>query len=159
MKEKTRKWKRNSIIVTKISVFCILFALLYFCVFNVLAVRDADTEAMMGGFYDERPDSLDVICIGSSATYAYFNAPMAFHEYGFTTYNFCSGGQPFLATKFLIEESRKTQNPKVYIINLRSLVNNTGNLIDIRRVTTNMPWTMNRLATAGNCQNFYQILL
>lgn len=126
----------------------LIFFLLYLLIFNALYVPDPATATMFGGFYTQDRNSMDVVYIGSSAAYAYFNAPMAFHEYGFSTYDFCSGAQPLSAAKYLIKEAQKTQDPKVYIVDLREVCSEIDDPIYIRRVTSYMPWSVNRIAAA-----------
>lgn len=68
--------------------------------------------------------TLDVILYGSSDIYTYFSPMQAFNDYGFTSYDYGTGEATVAkleVMKYYIEESRKTQDPKLYIIGLRPL--------------------------------------
>ena len=79
-------------------------------------------QARFQWFYEQEDNSLDVIYVGSSAIYRYDINVQNFNDYGFTSANLCTPAQPFAATKYLIEEALKTQNPKLFVIEIRQFV-------------------------------------
>ena len=141
----------KGLIQNKKTVLCnILFVgiaiCLYFMLFLVMYEEDEETSAKLKGVYNQGKDSIDVILIGSSVIYSSYNTTLAFHDYGISAYDYCAGNLPFTATKYLIQEVKKTQNPKLYVVNLNSVNKEIDNPLDIRRVVTYMPHSFNRIA-------------
>lgn len=100
------------------------FAACLVCIFFVVQKRfkmsDYRVYQIMEGFYEEPEDSLDAVYIGSSNVYAYWQAPLAWHDFGYTVYSMSIPGLPMQATKYMIEECRKTQPDALYIINMNN---------------------------------------
>lgn len=137
-------------IKTVVRIVCgvLVFALLYLFIFNYLYETDELTAAITHGFYKQDKGLVDVVCIGPSTIYCGFNGPLAFHEYGFATYDYCGGGQPLEAAKFAIEEVQKTQSPLLYVIDLREAANLVPGPDYVRRMTTQIPWSQTRVFAA-----------
>ncbi len=72
-------------------------------------------------FYKQEKNSLDVVYTGGSAVYRNNISVQNYMDYGFTSMDFASAAQPFKATKYVIEEISKTQNP-LYVIEVRQLI-------------------------------------
>ncbi len=72
-------------------------------------------------FYRQEKNSLDVVYTGGSAVYRNNIAVQNYKEYGFTSMDFASAAQPFAATKYVLEEISKTQDP-LYVVEVRQLV-------------------------------------
>lgn len=98
-------------------------------------------------FYKEPKNSLDVIYIGSSNVFVHFNPVLAYETQGITTGMMSTNSQPIVLTKYLIEESRKTQNPKIYIIDLARAVETLDQFSEenIRQTTDEMKFSKNRI--------------
>ena len=105
--------KKNIKIITFILIFC----LLWHYIFSIMKLKKNNISY----FYDEPKNSIDIIYIGSSSVHHQFNPLLAYDLYGFTTYLLSTGNQPFTLVKYLIEESEKTQDPDLYIIDLARL--------------------------------------
>ena len=129
----------------KILFAVLVFCLIYLFIFNWLYVPDPNTASMIRSIYKERENSLDVVYFGSSAAYSAFNPVLAYHEYGFTCYDFCSGAQPLCAVKYLIRDAEKTQDPSLYIIDLRQACFLIQDSVYIRRISSNMPFSINKI--------------
>ncbi len=106
------------IYIYKIFIFIIVFILLWNSIFNILWINKSPISL----FYKEPKNSLDIVYIGSSNVYAYFNTTLAYNQYGFKTGIFATDMMPFLTYKYAIEESSKTQNPKLYVIDLATSI-------------------------------------
>lgn len=128
----------------KFIVFAIVFVILCHNIFKVLWLQsDAILE-----FYDEPKNSLDVIYIGGSTVGAEFNASLAYKEYGFATGMLTSGDQPFTATKHLIKEANKYQNPNIYVVDLSAVVDDFDYNFKsqwVRSVVDYMKFSKNRI--------------
>lgn len=80
--------------------------------------RDFDRDIVMG-LYAEKKKSLDMIYIGSSSCYRYWQPLTAWEEEGFTSYDFGTSALAPQVIKYYIEEVRKTQKPSLYVIDVR----------------------------------------
>ena len=73
------------------------------------------------GFLDEKKDSIDVIFAGTSHM-TYSVSPMElYEEYGFTSYNLASARQPLAVARYALQIALKTQDPKVFVLDVSSL--------------------------------------
>lgn len=139
--------------LVKIILFIVLFIFIWNIVFSILRIQKNSIEL----FYDEPKNSLDVMYYGSSSTYAFYNAPLAYNEFGFTTGIRASDGQPFNALKYLSMESLKYQNPKVSVFDVDSIAYNATivNEGDIRKVIDNMKMSKIRMDLTDELLDFY----
>lgn len=71
------------------------------------------------GLYAEEENSLDMIYIGGSACFVYWEALKAWDDYGYTSYNFAADTLTPQSIKYCIGEAQKTQNPELWVIDLR----------------------------------------
>ncbi|MBE6991445.1 MAG: hypothetical protein E7430_02555 [Ruminococcaceae bacterium] len=114
--------------MTKGQVFrSILFVLICVAIFLVVQFyltcpQDYRNNEWIGGFFEEEPETLDAVYVGSSEVYTFFQPPLAWDKYGIAVHNFTSNSQPFEAAKYIIEECRKTQPDAVYIIDTKQLI-------------------------------------
>lgn len=111
--KKKHNWLRFSVFIV-IAVLLLDIAGRFISIFAVnglLYWRTAD-------FYREPKDSMDAVVVGSSSTYSYWVPTTAWKEYGVTMYSYSTAQQPLAATRFVIDECRKTQPDAVYVINL-----------------------------------------
>lgn len=107
------------------------------------------------GFYAEPNNSLDMVYVGGSACYVYWEPLRAWNQYGFTSFNFATDALQPQSIKYSLEEIRKTQAPQVYIIDIRPFqygdifheeenVRNMDRVASFRNVVDNMKFSMNR---------------
>ena len=116
--------------MTKGQIFrSILFVVICVAIFLVVQFyltcpEDYRNNEWIGGFFEEEPETLDAVYLGSSEVYAFFQPPLAWDKYGIAVHNFTSNSQPFEAAKYIIEECRKTQPNAVFIIDTKQLIKN-----------------------------------
>ncbi len=100
------------------------------------------------GFYAEEENSLDMVFLGSSSVYRYISTPYLWEKYEITSYNLATGSQPTGVTEALIEEVQKSQNPQLYIVEVRRFLKDPkekeNEEVYLRRVTDNMNYSWNR---------------
>ncbi len=128
--------------ILKVIVFLVIGVFIWNCTFSIIWTSPNSIKY----FYQEPENSLDVIYIGSSNSYAHFNTVLAYNLQGFATGMLASDGQPFSAIKYLLQEAIKYQNPEVYVIDINSVATDIrySNDGDIRKVIDNMKWSENR---------------
>ena len=133
---------RRTVIGVVIFVLC---AALLFCYINkVFSIGDADANRQtFKAFYAEKDDTIDVMYLGTSASNRYFVNPLAYEETGMTCFTIATMGMPMFFVPDLIQEVQKTQDPKLYIIELRWVLKDREDITDahIRRVTDNLRYS------------------
>lgn len=128
-------------------IFLIVAALLFLYLNQVFTIGDTDaSRQIFEDFYEQEEDSIDVMYMGTSATNRYYNTTMAFHEDGVAAYNLAVMGMPMLFMPTLIDEVEKTQDPSLYVIELRNVLKSKNEVTDahIRRVTDSMKVSSNK---------------
>lgn len=96
-----------------------LFLLLLFF-FSYLFKPVDNRRENTAGFYYLKNNTMDVIYIGGSSTYVFFEPYEAYKLAGIASYDFATDAMSPALIKGYIEETLKTQNPKLFIIDLRA---------------------------------------
>lgn len=100
-------------------VFLFIFSFLFFKIFKVLETHSDERAAeTFYSFYKLPKNSVDALWIGSSSIKWYFFPAVAYEECGVTIFPLATCGQPFVTSKFLVQEALKTQKPKVIFVEL-----------------------------------------
>lgn len=143
----------RSVEVNKKQIFqAILFMFIFLFLLQTVTYMlrtNGDVKDRFTGFYGEKNNSIDVIMIGSSPVHPYFSAPKLWGEYGIASYPLSTNQQRPEAAPFLIKEAFKTQNPKLFIFELRQYGYETAvmtaNMAHTRGVTDNLKYSPNRI--------------
>lgn len=142
--EMTRRQALKSI------VFIVLFLYILMTVTYIIRTN-GDVKDRFTGFYAERDNTVDVVMIGSSPVYPYYATPMMWGEYGIAAYPISSNLQRPVAATYLVEEVRKTQQPELFVFEMRMYTANetdlTNNMAYTRGVTDNLKYSWNRIKT------------
>lgn len=110
-------------LVIKRVVAAVVFAGILLGVVNAVGffVRPIDVEAdNMSYLYKEDKDTLNVVCLGSSAMYRFWIPQQAYEEQNFTSNLVASSAQNIKAVPYLMEEIEKTQDVDLFIVEIRS---------------------------------------
>ncbi len=100
--------------IIKTIVFLLIFFIIFVAIFDKLWLK----KNSLSYFFEEPKNSFDVVYVGSSNAFIHFNTTLAFDTWGFTTGLLSASSQSFITTKYLIKQSQKYQNPKLYVIDL-----------------------------------------
>lgn len=136
-----KKWKNR----IKVVCFVICFVCLFQAIQKRFLMEDKRIYQTMAGFYDEPENSLDVVYVGSSNVYAYYQAPLAWNDFGYTSFSLSIPGLPMHATKYMIEEARKTQPDALYVINMNNFRRDDFNANYLHFSTNWMKFSMNKV--------------
>ena len=151
-----RRLFENNII--RAAVFLCIAAILVAGCSHVFGFEDADrSNKILEQFYGLEDDSAECIFFGSSVTQRDYITPVAYHEYGIPAYVLASGTQPFWMTKYLMKETLKTQEPKLFVVELKGTcksVDWTGD-VHIRRVVDNMKLSLNKLQVIRAIRHYF----
>ncbi len=101
------------------------------------------------GFYAEKKNTIDVILVGSSPVYPFYSAPKLYGEQGIAAYPLSTNNQRPKAIKYLLTEAQKTQDPSLFVIELRMFTMPDEEWEDTmaftRGVTDNLKYSWNRV--------------
>lgn len=128
-------------------VFLIIAVFLFVYLNRVFTIANSDSNRQIfNAFYAEEENTIDVLYMGTSATNRYFIPPMAYNEAGITAFDLATMGLPMFFVPTLINEAEKTQDPDLYIIELRNVLKTKNEVTDahIRRVTDSMKESQNK---------------
>ena len=114
--------RNKKAVILRCAAFWGIFALLFALMARTFAsFPDYRSFQSVVGFYEEPENSLDAVYLGSSNCYAFWNAPLAWHNHGIRVFPYATPSQPFYATEYLMREIRKTQPNAVFIVNVNSV--------------------------------------
>lgn len=80
-------------------------------------------EMMINGYYDAPEDSADVVFIGNSHVYRFFQSAFAWRECGLASNSWSTSDLPYGAIRNVAVETLKTQSPKVVVFDLSVFAN------------------------------------
>ncbi|MBQ9984218.1 MAG: hypothetical protein IJP29_06470 [Lachnospiraceae bacterium] len=89
---------------------------------NTKGFNYKELRRRIAGFYAEPDDSVDVVVIGSSAVYRFVNNPYLWEQEQVTSYNYSFPSCSIYLIEDLIDEVKKTQSPKVIILDARKYI-------------------------------------
>lgn len=82
---------------------------------------DRDTMHIKG-YFKEPKNTVDVLLIGASELYTGFNSPLAWSEFGFTSYSICFAAQPGNLCAVMLSKALETQSPKLTAIEINGFL-------------------------------------
>lgn len=150
--------------IIKVSMFSVIFLLLFVTVSYILRPYSGSASRKnLCGFYAEKKNSLEVVFVGSSSCFAFWEPMEFWQQYGITSYNFAAGTMPPQLISYCIEEVRKTQNPQLFVIDLRPFtvaekgyyldrsVKNMDHDVPLRNTIDNLKYSYNRWKMIREC--------
>lgn len=141
----------------KWSILILIFLIISFNFFKIVTYIMKPTSRDLqniAGFYGEEKNSLDMVYIGGSAAFVYWEPLRAFENEGIASYDFAANTiQPELY-KTMIKEILKTQNPELIIIDARAFQyrekDQPPGEVPYRNVLTGMPLSINKAEFINN---------
>lgn len=131
--------KRNPLItVLKVVIFLIL-ALVVFYYANCAVGYEGSKQdkGAYKAFDDLQNDTVDVVMIGASSVSRYYVAPKAYVDHGIASFVIGPPSTPVMFSDNVMQLVDETQDPKVYVVELRNILKGYGavNEAAIRRTT------------------------
>ena len=103
----------------------------------------------IAGLYGEKKNSLDMVYIGGSAAFVYYEPLRAFEREGIASYNYASNRMQAELYKTMVTEVLKKQKPEVIIIDARAFQyrekDQPPTEVAYRNVLTGMPLSINKI--------------
>lgn len=101
-------------------IFFIVVVLTLFCKVSwIFRANAPGSREFIVGFHNE--ENVDVVLCGGSTLYRYYQPLEAWHQKGFTSYNYATASAKTDLLKEYIEESRTTNEAVLYICDIRNL--------------------------------------
>jgi len=128
-------------------LFIIILLVIVLSVQRVLSVDSERIFENVYGFYQERPDSLDGVFIGSSNVHSFWEPAFGWKQFGIAVWNLSVDEMPMKAVKYYIIEARKTQPNALIMVNLNSFHKNTADpsIVQIHRAVDYCPFSFNKV--------------
>lgn len=102
--------------ILKISVFSIIFIILFGYLSNILRFSYEDGVTPIEDLYLYPKNTIDVLFVGASCISVDLNSAIMWKDYGIAGYTLWGMQQPMWNSYFYIKEALKTQKPKVVIL-------------------------------------------
>lgn len=103
-------------------------------------------ESHIRNFYKEPKNSIDVLMIGASETYADYSPPLAYKQQNYTSYQICFEGAPGSLYRSMLTEGLKTQSPKLVVFEVNGFFFNDDSMAteaDLRLWLDSIPMSKN----------------
>ena len=139
------------------TIFLLILGIIFFYLNQVFSIAESEeSKKNFNQFYNEKENSLDGIFFGASSVNRYWVAAKAYHDTGIAVYNLGTTSQPLVVVKSLMEEAAKSQNPKVFIVELRWLVRTADRIEEafIRKVTDSMHFSATRIQAVNESVDY-----
>ena len=143
--------------IMRVAVFIVVAVL---CILYLVQVftypRSDEARKTFNSFYNEAENTIDGVYLGASSANRYWIAPKAFNDEGIVVASLATTNQPFIATKYLMEEAYKTQDPELFVVEIRWAFKSALSMGDagLRRVCDNMKMSRTRIALINAAVDF-----
>lgn len=132
----------------KIVAFILLAGLIFLGFIKVLCFKSPDGIDQMYAFYQNEPETVDVLFLGSSHMYTNINTGLLWEQYGISSYDLGGADQPFWNTYYNLQEALKTQTPKLLVVEIYSAAVQKGHFQGI--------WTIENSYGMKFNENFFK---
>ncbi len=148
-------------VIKWIILSCIFIIVSYFFIKVTTYIMKPDTVDLknIAGLYGEDKNTLDMVYIGGSASFVYWEPLRAFEKEGIASYDFGANTiQPELY-KTMIKEILKTQKPELILIDARAFQyrekDQPPKEVAYRNVLTGLPMSINKIQFISQNVNKY----
>lgn len=122
--------------------------------------KDNSAQQIVESFYQEKEDTIDVLCLGQSTIRNGVSSLEMYNKYGFTTFSRATSIQLPIVSYYLLEEAFQTQkNIKAVILDATSIANSTLEQKDesfsakLHEAVDYMPWSKEKEAMVREALN------
>lgn len=138
--------------IVKGSIFLILLMFIIAILNSIFVLKTNHRDKLIEGLYNHTGDAYDVVLMGSSHMNGGIDPNVLWHQYGITSYNYATGGQPIDVTYYLLKEVLKKHDNPVVVVDLYylGLTDEYGEEGYIRYALDNMKFSINKLDAIVN---------
>lgn len=129
------------------SIFIIILLLIVSELTSIFILKTNHREKLLQGLYDNVSDPMDVVLLGSSHMNSGINPNVLWNQYGITSFNYATGGQPIDVTYYLLKEVLKTHKNPIVVVDLYylGLTNKFGDDGYVSNVLDNLKFSTNKI--------------
>lgn len=98
--------------------FLAVFLLLFLWINSILEFKHEDGIAQMEMFYEQKENTVEVLCLGSSHVFANIDPAILEEDYGIAAYDLAGSMQPMWNTYYSFREALKSQKPSLVILDV-----------------------------------------
>ena len=135
------------------SILVIVLFLIILIINSIFVLKTSHHDKLTQGLYTNTGDSFDVVLLGSSHMDALINPNILWNQYGITSFDYATGGQPIDVTYYLLKEILKTHKKPIVVVDLYYLgsTDKFGDEGYIRTVLDNLNFSKNKVQAIMNC--------
>lgn len=111
--------RRNGAFWVRLLIFTLLFVLLCGVVVFALTPKKDFGSGSMLNLYAQPAQTVDVLAVGTSMTYAGVNTNVLWANWGVAAYVLASAEQQYWNTYYYLKEALKTQHPKLILLDAK----------------------------------------
>lgn len=139
--------------ILKGSIFIIVIVIVISILNPIFSIKIVHRGKLIQGLYEHTGNAYDVVLLGSSHMNSSINPNILWNEYGITSYNYGTGGQPIDVTYYLLKEVLKNHDKPIVVVDLYylGLKDEFGKEEYIRYVIDNMKFSPNKVSAIVNC--------
>lgn len=138
-------------IILKGSVFIIILMMIISMLNSIFVLKVSHRSKIFQGAYEDRGE-YDVVLMGSSHMDSSINPNVLWNQYGITSFNYGTGGQPIDVTYYLLKDVLKKHKNPIVVLDLYylGLTEQFGQEAYIRYVLDNMKFSVNKIEAIVN---------
>ena len=106
----------------KIVVFFAFMAFVSMELAEILRFKYSDGIQSMECFYEEKENTIDLLCVGSSLMYCNISPKILWEEFGIASYDLGGALQPTWNSYFYIKEALEKQTPKLVLLEVHRAI-------------------------------------
>ncbi len=133
--------------------FVIILLLITMALNSVFIVKTNHREKLLGGIYGNTEDKLDVVLLGSSHMNSGISPNVLWNQYGITSFNYATGGQPIDVTYYILKDVLKYHENPIVVVDLYylGLTDKFGADGYVRNALDSIKFSFNKLDAIINC--------
>jgi hypothetical protein len=138
--------------ILKGTIFIMILAFAISSLTSMLTIKTGHRAKLIQGLYENTGKSYDVVFLGSSHMHGAMNPNVLWGEYGITSFNYATGGQPIDVTYYLLKEVLKKHGKPIVVVDLYylGLTRDFGEEGYIRYVLDSMKLSKNKVEAVMN---------
>ena len=139
--------------ILKASIFTIILVFIMSCLNSLFILKTGYRSNLYQGLYANTGDKYDVVLLGSSHMHAAISPNLLWNDYGITSFNYATAGEPIDVTYYLLKEVLKKQENPIVVVDLYylGLTQEYGEGGYISHVIDNMKLSKNKIDAILAC--------
>ncbi len=132
--------------IARVLIFVVALAAALWFLSIPFTVDTPMSKRIVQGALTEPENTLQAVYIGNSGVYRFWQPAAAWDCEGIAVMNLATASMPGVATQYLMEETLKTQNVDMFIVDLRAFTDSELNEANLHNIIDFLPLNFNRLS-------------